>query len=993
MKSYLTTAKDYIYYNVHFKTNAIVFLCLFCFSCLFQVQSYAQTPKQLKSKLALYFDNYTTDTYTSNEKIKIENIVIEPEQKTIRIYVNEAFSTQPFTPEIVAGIKANVSQLLPAPYNNYQLTILAGGYPLEELIPIHLMPNVDASRIYQKSMMHGNPWTTPMSLPYQIEQGLQGHHLCVWASHGIYFNINKREWIWQRPRLFCTSEDLFTQTIVLPYLIPMLENAGAVVFTPRERDWQKNEIIIDNDRPETNGIYIEIEDRYKWEYCDTGFAQMRNYYQDFQNPFKEGTCRMIDATDNKRQLSSIVWTPRIPQEGDYAVYVSYKTLPTSVSDALYTVIHQGIKTQFRVNQKMGGGTWVYLGTFHFDSGENTENCIMLNNQSNYRGTITADAVRLGGGMGNTLRMFGNMTEPIGSGMPRFLEAARYYAQWAGMPYEVYSAKEGQDDYGDDINARPRMENYLSRGSLYNPGDSGLNVPLELSLAIHSDAGVRRDSTYIGTLGIYTTGFYDGITAAGLSRLTSRDLTDIVLTSVCNDIRRHFGTWNRRQMYDRNYGETREPQLPAMILETMSHQNWADLVRGHDPYFKFILARAIYKGVLQYIKNVHRLERIVTQPLPVHGLSAHIDDSGENVILSWSPTIDMFDETAEPSEYIIYIAEGQKGFDNGRAISAKHQECQIKIAPNTLYRFRVAAVNEGGASMPSEEVCAYFAGFGAQRICIVDGFNRVAGPQPFDTETSQGFDMNAEPGIVDRKMPGYCGYQIFYDKTGYGREGSNGLGFSGSELEGMILAGNTHDYTVRHARDILAGGVYTIGSCTADAIRNMPLQAYQLMDIVMGAQKNDGYSMRNYKTFTYDLQQAISNYARLGGRILVSGAFIGSDMKNAEDKYFTENILKYRHYSAISTDSLNVIQGMNTTATFYNEPNELNYWIRQADVLQATEGAFCSMLYAGCGLSAGVAYPGNDYRAMSFGFPLECIQDTETRRAIMSASIRFLLNIN
>ena len=81
MKSYLTTAKDYIYYNVHFKTNAIVFLCLFCFSCLFRGLAYAQTPKQLKSKLALYFDNYTTDTYTSNEKIKIENIVIEPERR------------------------------------------------------------------------------------------------------------------------------------------------------------------------------------------------------------------------------------------------------------------------------------------------------------------------------------------------------------------------------------------------------------------------------------------------------------------------------------------------------------------------------------------------------------------------------------------------------------------------------------------------------------------------------------------------------------------------------------------------------------------------------------------------------------------------------------------------------------------------------------------------------------------------------------------------
>lgn len=987
MMDYLTTVKKY---HIHFKYTAIGFLFIFClWSCF----SYAQTPKQLKSKLAIYFDNYTTNTYSSNEKIKIENISIDTEQKRVQISLNEAFSTQPFTPQIVTDIKSEVSQLLPPPYNNYQLTILAGGYPLEELVPIHLQPSPFPGRTYQKTMLHGNPWVTPMSLPSRIEHGLQGHHLCVWASHGKYFNVKKQEWIWQRPRLFCTSEDLFTQTIVIPYLIPMLQNAGAVVFSPRERDWQKNEIIIDNDKPQANGIYTEINDRYQWVHCDTGFAQVRSFYLDHQNPFKEGTCRMIDATDQKRQLSSIVWTPNIAQEGDYAVYVSYKTLPTSVSDALYTVVHQGIETQFRVNQKMGGGTWVYLGTFHFDAGENAGNCITLSNLSNYRGTITADAVRLGGGMGNVLRMYGNMTEPIGSGMPRFLEAARYYAQWAGMPFQVYSAKEGQDDYGDDINARPRMENYLSRGSLYNPGDSGLCVPLELSLAIHSDAGVRRDSTHIGTLGIYTTGFYDGITATGLSRLTSRDLTDMVVSSVCNDIRQHFGSWNRRQMYDRNYGETREPQLPAMILETMSHQNWADLMKGHDPYFKFILARAIYKGVLQYIKNVHCKDRVVTQPLPVHGLSAHVDESGENVLLSWMPTIDLYDETAEPTDYVIYISEGQKGFDNGRLISARHQECQIKIAPNTLYLFRVAAVNDGGYSLPSEEVCAYYAGAEAPRICIVDGFNRVAGPQPFDTPTSQGFDMDTEPGVVDRRMPGYCGYQLFYEKAGYGREGSNGLGFSGSELEGMILAGNTHDYSVRHARDILAGGNYTIGSCTSDVAKDIPLQFYQLIDVVMGAQKADGYSMRTYKTFTDDLKQTLSNYSRLGGSILASGAFIGSDMKSAEDKYFTENILKYSHYTAISTDSLNTIQGMNTTASLYNTPNEQNYWIRQADVLQAAEGAFCSMLYAGCGQSAGIAYSGNDYRTMSFGFPLECIQDTETRRSIISASIRFLLNIN
>ena len=40
---------------------------------------------------------------------------------------------------------------------------------------------------------------------------------------------------------------MFTQSFVLPYLVPMLENAGAYVMLPRERDTQINEVIVDND--------------------------------------------------------------------------------------------------------------------------------------------------------------------------------------------------------------------------------------------------------------------------------------------------------------------------------------------------------------------------------------------------------------------------------------------------------------------------------------------------------------------------------------------------------------------------------------------------------------------------------------------------------------------------------------------------------------------------------------------------------------------------
>ena len=109
----------------------------------------------------------------------------------------------------------------------------------------------------------GEPWVKNISYPAKITHGLQGRHLSLWASHGTYYDQREGRWRWQRPKLFATTEDLFTQTIVVPYLIPMLENAGAVVFTPRERDWQKEEIIVDNDGSKRN--YIEVTKKAKWQ--------------------------------------------------------------------------------------------------------------------------------------------------------------------------------------------------------------------------------------------------------------------------------------------------------------------------------------------------------------------------------------------------------------------------------------------------------------------------------------------------------------------------------------------------------------------------------------------------------------------------------------------------------------------------------------------------------------------------------------------------------
>ena len=129
------------------------------------------------------------------------------------------------------------------------------------------------TRAWGNISYNDDPWVFNVSRPNLITKGLLDRHISLWASHGRYYDNNRNKWTWQRPNLFCTTEDLFTQTIVIPFLIPMLENAGATVFTPRERDWQTHEVIVDNDDSITLPYYREINNGKNWKRCDSvGFA-------------------------------------------------------------------------------------------------------------------------------------------------------------------------------------------------------------------------------------------------------------------------------------------------------------------------------------------------------------------------------------------------------------------------------------------------------------------------------------------------------------------------------------------------------------------------------------------------------------------------------------------------------------------------------------------------------------------------------------------------
>lgn len=904
---------------------------------------------------------------------------LDDRRRTLNVQLSPSFAAQDFTASSVRFYYKRLAKALPRPYNKYKLTIMAGGLPIEQLVAGSKcekgMPNA-----WGKTEYEGAPWVMNDSRPYFVSHGLFDRHLSLWASHGRYYDGKKDRWKWQRPNLFGTTEDLFTQTIVIPYLIPMLENAGAVVFTPRERDWQKNEVIVDNG----GRGYVEDSGKETWKTAlEKGFAYHAGTYRDGENPFTQGTARAVKAT-KKADVSWASYQPNIPQGGKYAVYVSYQSLKNSVSDAQYIVMHKGQRTVFKVNQQMGGGTWVYLGTFDFDRGNNEFNRVVVTNSSSESGVVTTDAVRFGGGMGNIER--GGSC----SGMPRCLEGARYSAQWAGAPFSVYSSKNGSDDYGDDINVRSNMTNWLAGGSTYVPTLEGKKVPIELSLAVHSDAGYTTvNDSIIGSLAICTTSFNDGRLNSGVSRMVSHDFADSLLTGLQRDISGKYRKWTRRYLWDRNYSETRKPEVPSAIIETMSHQNFADMRRGLDPNFRFTLARSLYKTILRFVNGNHSVPSVV-QPLPVSNFRIERNSSG-GLRLSWIAEKDEQEPTAVPTSYIVYTSEDGMGFDNGTVVYTSSFDFEAKKGVN--YCFKVTALNRGGESFPSETLAAYLSKSAhAKDILVVDGFSRLSGPAVVDDYSRQGFDLGSDIGVSYGLTAGWNGRQQCFDKSRAGSEGEGSLGYCGDELAGRFIMGNNRDGSVCHVKDIAMSGAYNVVGCSLEALDNnlVKLDHYNLVDIAFGLQRNDGHSLVVYKTFSETLQSKLRSYAKSGGRILVSGAYVGSDMTQPHERSFMSDVLKTTFTGTDTNAGNNMVDGLGLSFDIIRQINDRHFAATSVDRIAACDGrSFAAMRYQD-GSTAGVAYDGTDYKSFVMGYPYECINNVRTRQQVMKGLLGFLL---
>lgn len=1007
--------------------HLIRFLCFFFLLVGFSNSLFSQSKKKTKLiKLAKENLKEWKNPYSDwghLGPIEIDSLALN--KKVVEIYFTKELSYVPIRENNYQQTIQSVKESLGEKFNKYDVRVITDGQYLETLIPNYFRQTIekDVSR-FTKEQAERTPVVRRINQTAPTK-GIYNRNIALWHSHGWYYEAKLDRWEWQRARLYSTVEDIFPMTFVLPYLTPMLESAGANVFLPRERDTQIHEIIVDNDLSSSNSELrlTEIEAETVKDY---GFLKYDTLSKG-ENPFQMGTHLRFQSSKQESQFLDYI--PDFPEEGGYGVYVSYQQSDQNITDAKYSVTHTGGVTDFLLNQQIGGSSWIYLGKFRFEKGKNPKHgSVRLTSQSNEKGWITADAVKFGGGMGNvsrkpTAELISNhwslkegeienvqatpKTNPDQlewktSQRPRYQEAARYYLQYAGTPESlVYSLNGGKNDYNDDYQSRGEWVNYLMgapNGPNSNRTAEGLNIPIDLSLGFHTDAGVTPKDSIIGTLGIYSSVRDGGKFPNGQSKMINRDMTDMIQTEIVQDIRVQFKSdWSRRGLWNKQYSEAWRPNVPAMLLELLSHQNLADMSFGHDPRFKFAVSRSIYKGITKFLAFQNNTDYVI-QPLPVDHFSIN-KINGKKITLSWKAVLDSLEPSAVPTKYKVYQRIGAYGFDNGK----ETEETFINIELDEfgeLYSYKITALNEGGESFPSEVLSVGLLENKKKPVLVVNGFDRISAPQVFDYGDFAGLAHWDDEGVSDKYNIGYTGTQYDFDRNSpWLDDDSPGWGASYGDMEGKLIPGNSFDNTIIHGKAILEAG-YSFVSSSDEAFSDpeFDLTPYETLDLILGEEKTTkAQSGELFKVFDWAIQKKITAFTQQGGNVLATGAYIASDYilnKDTVTRSFANNVLhyKWRTNHAVksgevhSTDYSNPL--FNGQWVFNTSFHKTIYKVEAPDAIEPFgEGAITAFRYGENNSSAGIAFKGA-YKTVIMGFPFETIIDEKGRAKLMKQILNY-----
>ena len=108
--------------------------------------------------------------------------------RSVTVRTNATLHDMRWTPQNLAALKQQVSRWVLG-HPNGKVTIYTGKTDIDELVT---------------DLAKG-------SIPAGEQKDLTERNIALWPSHGLYYNADREEWIWQRATLWTTVEDLYSQ--------------------------------------------------------------------------------------------------------------------------------------------------------------------------------------------------------------------------------------------------------------------------------------------------------------------------------------------------------------------------------------------------------------------------------------------------------------------------------------------------------------------------------------------------------------------------------------------------------------------------------------------------------------------------------------------------------------------------------------------------------------------------------------------------------------
>ena len=154
---------------------------------------------------------YTGFSRVWSAPVRVKNLRVSGNK--VVLYTNGTLRDYRWTPDNIADIKRKVSYWTLG-HANGQVTIYSANTDIETLITA-----CAKSQMTNGACQNG-------------KCDLTDRQIALYPSHGLYFNHDRNEWIWQRATLWTTVEDLYSQEYVR-LIKRMIENAGGTVLMPR----------------------------------------------------------------------------------------------------------------------------------------------------------------------------------------------------------------------------------------------------------------------------------------------------------------------------------------------------------------------------------------------------------------------------------------------------------------------------------------------------------------------------------------------------------------------------------------------------------------------------------------------------------------------------------------------------------------------------------------------------------------------------------------